>query len=52
MQADSQAERVTIAVVYTDAGTMRSRTLNRQDIGSLLDWADEVLEEVAPVEHR
>jgi ATP-dependent exoDNAse (exonuclease V) beta subunit len=52
MQADAQAERVTIAVVYTDAGTTRSRTLTRQDIESLLGWADEVLEEVAFVERR
>ena len=52
MQADAQAERATIAFVYTDAGTPRSRTLTRQNIESLLGWPDEVLEEVALVERR
>jgi ATP-dependent exoDNAse (exonuclease V) beta subunit len=43
VQSDSQAEQVKIAVVYTDAGVIRDRTLSRKDIASLCEWADQTL---------
>lgn len=38
------AERVEVALAFTDTGDVRRRTLSRNDVTELLAWADDVLD--------
>lgn len=44
VQQDDSAERVDIALVFTDTGEVGRRTLTREEVFDLLAWADGVLD--------
>ena len=48
-QADEEATEFEIGLVFTDIGVCRSRTLSRDDIEVLLEWAQRTIEDTETV---
>ncbi|WP_336136435.1 UvrD-helicase domain-containing protein [Natronomonas amylolytica] len=43
IQNDGDAESVEVALVFTDTGAVKRRVLSRQEIGDLMEWANDTL---------
>jgi ATP-dependent helicase/nuclease subunit A len=46
LQADAEATEFELGLVFTDVGVCRSRTLDRDDVAALLEWAQQAIEQV------